>query len=71
MKGYTPESLSRPMRRKPITPLATAMDPALAERLRLEREAMYWQRLVRAAEAAVRGVCEAVRERRHRRGRKP
>lgn len=66
-----PEPLSRPMRRKSIEPLATTMDPALAERLRAEREAMKWQRLIRAAESAVRGVCEAVRERRRRRWRRP
>lgn len=64
-----PESLSRPMRRKPIEPLAPEMDPKLAERLRAEREAMKWQRLIRAAEAAVRAVVEAVRERRRRRWR--
>ena len=70
MKGYTPEPLSRPMRRKPVTPLVTEMDPALGERLRRDREAMKWQRLVRAAEAAAKAVVEAVRERRRRRWRR-
>jgi hypothetical protein len=65
-----PEPLSRPMPKKPITPLAAAMDPTLAGRLRRAREAMEWQRLVRAAEAAARAVVEAVRERRRRRWRK-
>ncbi len=65
-----PEPLSRPMRRKAIEPLALTMDPALAERLAREREAMKWERLLRAAEAAVKAVVEAVRERRRRRWRR-
>lgn len=64
------EPLSRPMPSKSVTPLALTMDPALAERLRSAREAMKWQRLVRAAEAAAKAVVEAVRERRRRRWRR-
>lgn len=65
-----PEPLSRPMPNKPVTPLAAEMDPKLAERLAGAREAMKWQRLVRAAEAAVSAVVESVRERRRRRWRR-
>lgn len=65
-----PEPLSRPMPQKPVTPLAPEMDPALAERLAGAHEAMKWERLVRAAEAAARAVVEAVRERRRKRWRR-
>jgi len=58
------------MRSKPIEPLAAEMDPKLAERLAGAREAMKWQRLMRAAEAAARAVVEAVRERRRKRWRR-
>ena len=65
-----PEPLSRPMPKKPIAPLAPEIDPKLAARLRAEREAMYWERLIRAAEAAVNAVREAVRGRRRKGWRK-
>ncbi len=42
-----PEPLSRPMRKRPVNAIATTMDPELEKRLRAEREAMLWERLIR------------------------
>lgn len=64
MKGD--DSLSRPMSKRPITKIRTEMDTALAAKLAAKKDALYWERLQRAAQAALAGVREAVARRRKR-----
>lgn len=58
------------MKRKPIKPIATQMDPVLALGLERARGALYMERLQRAAMAACAAVREAVAKRRIKRRRK-